>query len=69
LTTTNVIPTYLVTLGGVQTIDARYGDNPPVYLQSKPTNNQFTVKITYHDGALYTGLTAHYGLLLTFEAI
>jgi hypothetical protein len=69
LTTTNIIPTYNVSLGGVQTIDARYSDNPPVYLQSKPTNNQFIVKITFHDGTLYTVLTAHYGLLLTFIAI
>lgn len=69
LTTTNVIPTYLVTLNGVYTIDARFDDNPPVYIKSKPTNNQFIVKITFHDGVLYTALTAHYGMLLTFEAI
>lgn len=69
LTTTNIIPSYLVVKTGVQTIDARYEDNPPVYIQSKPTNNQFTVTITLHDGVLYTGLTAHYGMLLTFEAI
>jgi len=69
LTTTNIIPTYLVSLGGVQTIDARYEDNPPIYLASRPTNNQFIVKITFHDGTLYTALTAHYGMLLTFEAI
>ena len=69
LTTSNVIPTYLVVRTAVQTLDARYEDNPPVYIQSKPTNNQFTVIITLHDGTLYTGLTAHYGMLLTFEAI
>ena len=69
LTTTNIIPTYNIGLGGVQTIDARYGDNPPVYLQSKPTNNQFIVKLTLHDGTLYPSLTAQYGMLLTFIAI
>ena len=69
LTTTNVVPTYVMNLTAVQTIDARSLDNPPIFLQSKPTNNQFTVKITFHDGTLYTALTAHYGMLLTFEAI
>jgi hypothetical protein len=68
LTTTNVVPTYVMNLTAVQTIDARYSENPPTYLQSKPTNNQFTVKITFHDGTAYTALTAHYGMLLTFEA-
>jgi hypothetical protein len=69
LITTNTVPTYYINLAGVQTIDARYVDNPPLYIQSKPTNNQFTVKITFNDGTLYTPLTAAYGMLLTFEAI
>jgi len=69
LTTTNVIPTYIVTSTAVQTIDARHADNPPIYLPSKPSNNQFLVKIQFHDGVLYTPLTAHYGMLITFEAI
>lgn len=70
LTTTTTIPTYVITNNqAVQTIDARMSDNPPVYLQSKPRNNQFTVRITNHDGVLYTQLTAHYSLILTFEAV
>lgn len=69
LTTSTVVPTYNIALPAVQTIDAKFQDNPPVYLQSKPTNNQFIVKITLHDGALYPSLTAHYSMLLTFEAI
>ena len=55
---------------GKQTIDAKHGENPPVYLQSKPTNNQFIVKLTLRDGLnLYSYLTTHYALVLHFEAI
>lgn len=71
LTTTTVTSTgqVLTNNNAVQTIDARMCDNPPVYLQSKPRANQFTVRITTHDGVLYTQLTAHYSLILTFEAV
>lgn len=72
LTTTTTIPSYITTNNtAVQTIDAKMCDNPPVYLQSKPRNNQFTVRLTTHDGALYTGLVAtnHYALILTFEPV
>lgn len=69
LTTTNVVPSYICTSTAVQTIDSQHSHNPPIYLTSKPMNNQFLVKITFHDGTLYTPLTAHYGILLTFEAI
>lgn len=69
LTTSTAVPAYNISLPGVQTIDAKFGDNPPVYVQSKPTNNQFIVKITLHDGVLYPSLTAHYAMILTFEAI
>ena len=69
-TTNTVVPSYNVNLNAIQTIDAKYEDNPPVYMQSKPVNNQFTVKITNHDGVLYTGLGAtHYAMLLTFEPV
>jgi len=76
-TTAYTLTTTTTTAGGqvltnntaVQTIDARMYDNPPVYLQSKPRNNQFTVRITTHDGTLYTALTAHYSMILTFEAV
>jgi len=69
-TTTTTAPNQLlVNNTAVQTIDARMYDNPPVYLQSKPRNNQFTVRITNHDGVLYTQLTAHYSMVLTFEAV
>jgi len=70
LTTTTTIPSYVTTNNtAVQTIDAKMSDNPPVYLQGKPRNNQFTVRITNHDGVLYTALTAHYSMILTFEAV
>jgi len=70
LTTSTVIPTYSILLPAVQTIDAKFQDNPPVYLQTKPTNNQFTVRITLHDGVLYPSIGAtHYGMILTFEAV
>ena len=69
-TTNTVVSAYSISTNAIQTIDAKYEDNPPVYMQSKPSNNQFTVKITTHDGVLYTGLGAtHYGLLLTFEPV
>jgi hypothetical protein len=68
-TTNTSVGSYIISRGAVQTIDAKHTDNPPTYIQSKPRNNQFIVKITYHDGTLYNILTAHYGILLTFEAI
>jgi hypothetical protein len=70
LTTTTNIATYSTTnLLAVQTIDARMHDNSPAFLQSKPRNNQFTVRITGHDGVLYPTLTAHYAMILAFEAV
>ena len=72
LTTTTTIPSYITTNNtAVQTIDARMADNPPVYLTCKPTNNQFSVRLTNHDGVLYTGLVATnpYAMILTFEAV
>lgn len=70
LTTTTNIATYNTTnLLAVQTVDARMSDNPPVFLQSKPRNNQFTVRVTTHDGTLYPTLTAHYAMILAFEAV
>lgn len=68
-TTTTATGQVLTNNTAVQTIDARMCDNPPVWLQSKPRNNQFTVRITNHDGVLYTQLTAHYSMVLTFEAV
>jgi hypothetical protein len=59
----------ITTSTGRQSIDADFYSNTPVYMPYKPTNNQFIVRITTHDGALYTYLTAHYALILNFEAV
>lgn len=73
LTTTTTTPSGLImtNLSAVQSIDAKMNENPPTYLQAKPRNNQFTVRLTNHDGVLYTGLiaTTHYAMILTFEAV
>jgi len=53
-----------------ENVGSYYCDNPPVYLQSKPTNNQFTVRLTDLDGTLNTLFTgSYYSMLLSFEAI
>jgi hypothetical protein len=49
--------------------DAFFTDNKPIYLTSKPTNNQFVVTLTKLDGTLFTNLTTHYTLLISFEAV
>jgi hypothetical protein len=61
--------TLITTYTGRQSIDAKFEDNSAVYMPYKSTNNQFIVKITLHDGALYTYLTAHYAMILHFEAV
>jgi len=69
LTTSATGTPLITTYTGRQSIDAKFCENSPVYLPYKPTNNQFIVKITLHDGALYTYLTAHYAMILHFEAV
>lgn len=69
-TTTTASGLLMTNLNAVQTIDAKMNENPPVYLQSKPRNNQFTIRLTNHDGVLYPSLGAtHYSMILTFEAV
>jgi hypothetical protein len=57
---------------------ALYYENSPVHLSTKPTNNQFTVRLTNADGTLHTDFSAapstapggaYYSMILTFEAI
>lgn len=58
--------------------NAKYTENPPIYLNCKPTNNQFTVSMTQVNGTLYPtfftyqfpgGGAQHYSLIIHFEAI
>ena len=49
--------------------DAYYTDNKPIYLPTKPTNNQFVVTLTKINGTLFTLLTQNYSLLISFEAV
>jgi len=69
LTTSGTGTPIITTSTGRQSIDADFYDNPPVIMPYKPVNNQFVVRITTHDGALYTYLTANYALILHFEAV
>lgn len=53
---------------------AYYDGNRPIRLNTKPTNNQFTVTLTNADGSLHTDfstapLVSYYGIILTFEAL
>lgn len=68
-TTTTTTPTYLISHGANYTVDSLYGDNPPFYIQTTPRQNQFIVRLTYPNTALYDVLTVDYALVLTFEAI
>ena len=58
--------------------NAKYSENPPIYLPTKPTNNQFTVSMTQNNGTLVPifflyqfpgGGTQHYSLIIHFEAV
>lgn len=49
---------------------AFYTDNQPVYLKTKPTNNQFMVTLTRNDASsLYTTIQVPYTLIISFEAV
>lgn len=49
---------------------AFYTDNQPVYLKTKPTNNQFMVTLTRNDAtSLYTTIGVAYTLIISFEAV
>jgi len=53
-----------------QSYDALFSDNKPIYLPTKPTNNQFNVTLRRHDGTLFTSPTIQpYVLLISFEAV
>lgn len=69
LTTTTTTPAYNITYVASNTAEAYYGDNPPFFIQGKPRNNQFIVRLTNSNGTPFTALTVEYGIILTFEAI
>lgn len=53
-----------------QTYNASFTDNKPIYLPTKPTNNQFIVTLRKHDGTLFTSPPPqNYTLLISFEAV
>ena len=53
-----------------QSYDARFTDNKPIYLPTKPTQNQFNVTLRRHDGTLFTAPPIQpYVLLISFEAV
>jgi len=50
------------------TLSANHTDNAPVILESKPSNNQFTVNIYNNSGTAFTDIDAvEYYLVLYFE--
>lgn len=50
------------------TLSATHSDNAPVILESKPSNNQFTVNFYNNDGTAFTDIDAvEYYLVLYFE--
>ena len=72
LSTSSVMPSGYTFCPANQTIYSGWTDNPPVYLTTKPTNNQFLVSLTNITGALQTEVefqNTDYGLILTFEAV
>jgi hypothetical protein len=72
LTTTGVMPSGYNFAPANQTVYSGWKDNPPVYLTTKPTNNQFLVTLSDNTGALHYEpefQNTDYGLILTFEAI
>lgn len=72
LTSSSVMPSSYDFSPHNMTIYSGYKDNPPVYLNTKPTNNQFLVSLTNITGALQTEIefrNTDYGLILTFEAV
>jgi hypothetical protein len=53
-----------------QSYDALFTDNKPIYLPTKPTQNQFNVTLRRHDGTLFTAPPIQpYVLLISFEAV
>lgn len=55
-------------IGVSHNLNADFYANPPVILEGKPTNNQFTVDILSSDGSYYTAIDAvEYYLTLYFE--
>lgn len=53
-------------------IFAGYNENPPVYFETKPSNNQFLISLRNASGALQPEaefLNTDYSVILTFEAV
>ena len=60
--------TYPLNIGTNQNLRADYYGNPPVIIESKPSNNQFIVELLSNDGTAYTAIDAvKYYLTLFFE--
>ena len=54
--------------GANHTLSSTYNDNAPVILESKPSNNQFTVNLYNNSGTAFTDIDAvEYYLILYFE--
>jgi len=72
LTATDVMPTSIKFTPLSQIIYSGYRDNPPVYIPTKPSNNQFMITLTNNTGALHYEPefeNTDYGMILTFEAV
>jgi hypothetical protein len=55
-------------IGSNATYSAIYYENPPVVIQGKPTNNQFTVNLLNKNGTAFTTLDSiHYYMTIYFE--
>ena len=55
-----------------QTVYSSYKDNPPVYITSKPTNNQFMVSLLDYTGSLHSApetANTDYSMIILFEAV
>jgi hypothetical protein len=72
LTTTEVTPVTFEFRPTRLTLFAGHNENPPVYLPSKPRQNQFLVSLATINGTLQNEpefQNTDYGLILTFEAV
>lgn len=53
-----------------QVYDAFFTNNKPIYLPTKPTQNQFLATLRNHNGTLFTSpVVQPYVLLISFEAV
>jgi len=72
LTTSEVTPLTFDFRPTRLTLFAGHNENPPVYIKTKPRQNQFLVSLATINGTLQTEpefLNTDYGIILTFEAV